>query len=38
MSAGLIRKVGTGRRVGGEGQVTGTGGKGVIAEQEGVAG
>ncbi len=38
MTAGMIRKVGPGEQVGGEGQVTGTRGKGVIAGQEGVAG
>ncbi len=31
-------KVGTGEQVGGDGQVTGTGGKGVSAGQEGDAG
>ncbi|KAI3358255.1 hypothetical protein L3Q82_003253 [Scortum barcoo] len=35
---GLMRKVGTGEQVGGEGQVTGSGEKGVIAGQEGGAG
>ncbi len=34
----MIRKVGPGEEVGREGQVTGTGRKGVIAGQEGVAG
>ncbi len=38
MSAGLIRKMGTGEQLGGEGQVTGIGEKGVIEGQEGAAG
>ncbi len=38
MTAGMIRKVGPGEQVDGKGQVTGTGGKRVIAGKERVAG